>query len=91
MLTIHVSSRFKRSFKKIPAHVKKNFAAKIDIFQKHPFNPKLKTHKLRGNLDYYYAFCLQDGYRVLFEFEDDNNILLVNIGSHDDYVKWERT
>lgn len=42
------------------------------------------------DLDYYYAFYLKDGYRVLFEFEDNNNLLLVNIGSRNDYAKWER-
>lgn len=91
MLTLHVASRFKRSFKKMPARIKEDFSVKIDLFQGDPFTPKLKTHKLQGNLDSYYAFYLKEGYRVLFEFEHDNNILLVNIGSHDDYSKWERS
>ncbi len=88
MLVIHISSRFKRSFKKMPRIIKENFENKIDIFREHPFSTKLNTHKLHGNLEEYYAFYLQDGYRVLFEFLDNNCVILVNIGNHDNYSKW---
>lgn len=84
------SSRFKRSFKKLPPRIQNDFDSKIRRFFRNPFDPSLRTHKLHGNLGSYYAFYLRDGYRVLFDFEDDNNILLVNIGSHDEYEKWER-
>ncbi len=88
MLCLHPSTRFKRSYKKLPAAIKKDFDKKINIFQKHPFYPTLKAHKLSGNLDDYYSFYLRDGYRVLFEFVAESTVLLVNIGSHDDYKKW---
>ena len=63
---------------------------RIKIFFKNPFHPKLHTHKLSGNLADYYAFYLKDGYRVLFDFEKNDVVLLVNIGSHDDYKIWSR-
>ncbi len=88
MLTIHPSTRFKRSYKKVPIKIKKDFAQKIKIFQKEPFQPDLHTHKLKGKLDDYYSFYLKDGYRVLLDFVGDNVVVLVNIGSHDDYRKW---
>lgn len=90
MLEIHVASRFKRSFQKIPKAIKADFATKIDLFQQQPFHQKLRTHKLQGKLNTEFAFCLRDGYRVLFEFADNNVVLLVNIGAHDDYRKWGR-
>ena len=90
MLTLHVSSRFTRSYKKMSLRIKEDFGEKIERFKTHPFDSTLGTHKLHGNLDDYFAFCLRDGYRVLFDFEGDNNVLLVNIGSHDDYSKWSR-
>lgn len=90
MVNIHPSTRFKRSFKKIPSHIKKDFGKKIEIFQKHPFHSSLKTHKLNGSLEDYYAFYLQDGFRVMFDFAESNIALLINIGSHDQYKKWER-
>ncbi len=90
MVKIHPSTRFKRSFKKIPSHIKKDFGKKIEIFQKYPFHPVLHTHKLNGNLGDYYVFYLQDGFRVMFDFVETNIALLINIGSHDQYKKWER-
>lgn len=88
MITIHVSTRFKRSFQKQPDPIKQDFARKIKEFIKHPFQPPLHTHKLRGNLQDCYSFYLKDGFRVLFEFIESETILLVNIGGHDDYKKW---
>lgn len=90
MLTIHVSTRFHRSFRRIPKTVKDDFAKQITQFQVEPFDPTLRTHKLSGGLAGRYSFYLRDGYRVLFEFMSDNVVLLVNIGSHDEYAKWSR-
>ena len=87
-MRINRSFRFKRSFKKLPPKIKKDFDQKIKIFFNDPFTSSLHTHKLKGNLADYYAFYLRDGYRVLFDFEGDNTVILVNVGSHDDYKKW---
>lgn len=88
MLTIHPSSRFKRSYKKLPRSIKEDFAQRIILFQQDPFDPHLKTHKLKGDLFPAHAFCLRDGYRVLFTFETETIVVLINIGKHDDYAKW---
>ena len=90
MLTIHPSSRFKRSFKKQPRYIKQDFVQKIEIFKNYPFYPILHTHKLGGSLADYYSFYLRDGFRVLFDFMENDNVLLINIGNHDDYQKWSR-
>lgn len=90
MLTIHPSTRFRRSFKRMPPLIKKDFAKKIEIFKKHPFHPSLHSHKLSGNLADYYGFYLREGFRVLFDFLHDDAVLFINIGNHDDYKKWSR-
>ncbi|HEX9664641.1 MAG TPA: type II toxin-antitoxin system mRNA interferase toxin, RelE/StbE family [Patescibacteria group bacterium] len=89
-MRVYPSSRFKRSYKKLSFSIKDDFNSKIKIFFRHPFDSRLKTHKLRGKLDSYYAFYLREGYRVLFVFEDDDNVLLINVGSHDDYARWSK-
>jgi len=91
MLNVHVSARFKRSYQKLPRHIQGDFDEKIALFQREPFHPTLGTHKLSGNLGDYYSFYLRDGFRVLFDFVESRVVLLVNVGSHDDYKKWERT
>lgn len=90
MLMVHVSTRFKRSFRRIPKAVQEDFAKQIEQFQVEPFHSDLRTHKLSGGLAGRYSFYLRDGYRVLFEFLSDNVVLLVNIGSHDQYRKWSK-
>lgn len=90
MVEIFPSSKFKRSFKKMPIGIKKDFNEKIEFFKNYPFHPPLNTHKLNGTLGDYYGFYLRDGFRVIFEFVETNVVLLINIGSHDQYKKWER-
>lgn len=91
MLTIHVGSRFERSFRKMPSQIQEDFEKKISVFREQPFHPSLGSHKLSGKLREYYAFYLRDGYRVLFDFMAPNVVLLINIGSHDDYQKWSKS
>ena len=91
MITLHPSTRFKRSFKKIPRFIQEDFVEKIERFLKNPFERGLKTHKLKGKLGNYYVFCLVDGYRVLFDFVESDIALLVNIGDHNEYKKWGRS
>jgi len=74
----------------VPVRIKEDFYQKIKTFQKDPFSPSLNTHKLKGRLGEYYSFYLKDGYRVLLDFIGENAVVLVNIGSHDDYSKWSR-
>ena len=89
-MKLNRSSRFKRSFKRLPSRIQSDFDKRIKIFFQNPFAPSLNTHKLGGNLADYYAFDLRDGYRVLFDFEKASVIILVNVGSHNDYKKWSR-
>ncbi|MBI3458855.1 type II toxin-antitoxin system mRNA interferase toxin, RelE/StbE family [Candidatus Azambacteria bacterium] len=86
-MKISLSSRFKRSFKKLPFYIQNDFDEKIKIFINNSFSSMLHNHKLSGNLGDYHAFYLRDGYRVLFDFNKDI-IILVNVGNHDSYKKW---
>ncbi len=85
MIKIYVSSRFKRSYKKLPQKIQADFDAKIKLFQNNPFDPRLRNHKLKGELGDYYAFYLKDGFRVLVDFQGDGSVILVEVGSHDIY------
>lgn len=90
MVSLHVSTRFKKSYKKLPRHIKKDFDKRILVFESAPFHYTLGTHKLGGSLGDYYSFYLRDGFRVLFDFVGDAVVILVNVGSHDDYKKWAK-
>jgi mRNA interferase YafQ len=54
-----------------------------------PFDPVLKTHKLRGQLAGLWACWVEYDCRIIFTFEADpiggeDVIVLVDIGSHDE-------
>lgn len=42
----------------------------------------LRAHELKGELDAYWAFSVDDDLRVLFRWDGDE-AFLVNLGSHD--------
>ncbi|MBU0978755.1 type II toxin-antitoxin system mRNA interferase toxin, RelE/StbE family [Patescibacteria group bacterium] len=89
-MEINLSPRFKRSYKKTPRYIQKDFDKKINTFIKTPDHPSLKTHKLKGRLQECLAFRLRGGYRVLFEFCGSNHVDLLDIGSHDIYERFKR-
>lgn len=55
-----------------------------------PFHPTLKTHKLSGEFSGIWACSIDYSYRILFEFvaspekNEEDAILLLNLGDHDD-------
>lgn len=52
----------------------------LDIFE-----PSLKLHRLRGDLSEYHAVSLTYEYRIVLILKIvDNEIILFNIGTHDD-------
>jgi toxin HigB-1 len=53
-----------------------------------PFQPGLRTHKLKGDLANIWSCSIDYNYRILFEFVRDSDeeeaVLLLNIGTHDE-------
>ena len=61
------------------------FKKVIEKLTDDPFDNSLKTHKLKGNLSDFYACSLTYEYRIILTIEiQDEEIILVNIGTHDD-------
>lgn len=81
-MRIFYSSKFLRSFEKLPAKIQDEFRRRETIFQQDPFDPVLKTHKLKNRSDW--AFLVTYEIRVIFIFEKDV-FKLTNIGDHSIY------
>ena len=61
------------------------FKKVIEKLTDDPFDNSLKTHKLKGNLSDFYACRLTYEYRIILTIEvRDEEIILVNIGTHDE-------
>ena len=78
---------FKRVYRKKVKNdneLKKRFWKSLDLFSKNPFLPRLRTHKLTGGLEGLWAFSVAFDCRIIFEFIKDNEVLLIDIGSHEE-------
>jgi len=77
--------KFKKQYKKLPKHIKIFVKQKGKKFRDNPFDKSLKTHKLHGKLDGFYAFRIDYEYRIIFKFVDEQTVLLYQIGTHQIY------
>jgi len=87
MIEIAFNSSFKRAFKKKiqgNTNLEARFWGRIAIFQKDPFDSRLRTHKLSGQLKDLWSFSIEYDARVIFSFVDDRRVLFVDIGAHKD-------
>jgi addiction module RelE/StbE family toxin len=91
-MILTTDSKFKKNFKRL---IKKNpqLQAKIltvlELLSNDPFTASLKSHKLTGQLDGLWSCSVTYDCRIIFAFRkdsvtEDNLIVLVDIGSHDE-------
>ncbi|MFH1832739.1 MAG: type II toxin-antitoxin system mRNA interferase toxin, RelE/StbE family [Candidatus Levyibacteriota bacterium] len=87
MIKVHIeySTNFVRQFKKLSSDKKKQAVKAERIFKKDQFDPKLKTHKLTGRLQGFWAFSINYQNRIIFKFMGKGRILFYKVGSHDIY------
>ena len=91
-MILTTDSKFKKSFKRL---IRKNpqleakILATLELLSKDPFTTSLKSHKLTGQLDGLWSCSVTYDCRIIFAFRkdsltEDNLIVLVDIGSHDE-------
>ncbi len=87
IVTDEYKKRLKKFFKRHPEMLRR-YAKAITILEIDPFHPSLRLHKLKGNLQEYHSVSINMEYRVVIEFIVKNNeIIPIDIGSHDDVYK----
>ena len=79
--------KFARHHKKLSKEVKILAEKKEKIFRLNPFDVRLKTHKLSGELDGFYSFSINYSYRIIFDFADKNKKIarFYTVGKHNFY------
>ncbi|MFA6143669.1 MAG: type II toxin-antitoxin system YafQ family toxin [Sulfurimonas sp.] len=71
-------------FKKYPELLEK-YGNVLKKLENDPFEPSLKLHKLQGSLEKFHAVRLTYEYRIVLILQIvDEQIVLVDIGTHDD-------
>ena len=81
--TPHFVKSTEKFTKNFPEYIEL-FKEKIKLLEVDVFNPSLKTHKLKGNLTGFYACSINYTYRIIFQFDKNENLILINIGTHDE-------
>jgi len=85
-MEIIYSSKFAREYKKLPKDIKILAEEQEAIFRKDQYDPRLKTHKLKGKFDGFLSFSIGYKYRIIFEFAKDRKTVYFHIvGDHDIY------
>ena len=82
---IHITSDFQKSFTRIPGQIQDLAIKKDQLFKQNAFAPSLRTHKLKGSLEGYWAYSVNHQYRVLFRFVNSYEALYLDIGTHEIY------
>jgi len=81
-MEIFYSPQFAREYRKLPIEVKEKAKNKEKIFRKDAFDPRLKTHKLKGRLSEFWSFSVDFRYRIIFKFQNNNKVRFYLIGDH---------
>ena len=85
MIEIVLSSGFRKSFKRKVRGNKKlesRFRDRAAIFQSDPFDPRLRTHQLSGQLQGLWSFSVDYDARVVFAFVESDRAVFLDIGTH---------
>ncbi len=75
-MRVTASTRFLRRARKLKPPRDEFLRAALRRFAVDPQDPLLRTHKLKGDLNDYWAFRVDDDLRVLFRWEGDLCILV---------------
>jgi addiction module RelE/StbE family toxin len=87
LLRSNIFIRNARKIVKKQPFLAQNIRETLDLLCVDPFQPRLRTHKLKGELKDSYACSVGYDLRIVFKFvvyEQKQAILLESIGTHDE-------
>ena len=85
VIRIHITSSFTKSYRKLPGPIQELARKKDQWFRHNALDFRLRTHKLRGELQGYWSYSVNESYRILFRFVGGNEAIYYDIGTHDVY------
>ncbi len=75
--------RARKFLRKYP-EIHNQYRKTLEILELDPYHPSLRLHSLEGRLKGLSSVSINISYRIVLEFEiRDGEIVLMNIGSHD--------
>jgi addiction module RelE/StbE family toxin len=86
MPKIKATRRFLKSFARLPAAVQEKIKKQIALLAENPRHPSLQSKPIQGAPGIYEARVDAD-YRLTYEREADDTLVLRVVGRHDDALK----
>ena len=77
-----MTPHFERAFRKRSPPLQRLANDRDRLFRANAFDPRLKTHTLKGQLKELWAYSVDYRHRVLFEFLSADHVLYHDIGPH---------
>ena len=87
MYKITYTDRFKKAYGNLSSSEKSQFQNKIKLFAENVLHSSLRTKRIQGHKDFYESSINMD-IRIIWYFENENLIILVDIGHHDILKKY---
>ncbi len=84
-MEIVYSPKFIREQKRLPKNIIQKAERKEITFRKNIFDSSLRTHKLSGKFKDFWAFSVDNEYRIIFEIGKKDLIYFHSIGNHSIY------
>ena len=82
MLRITYTERFKKHYKQLSETEKRQFRNKLEVFAENPLYPSLRVKRIQGTAELF-EFSVNMDIRVIWFYEGDDLVALVDIGHHD--------
>lgn len=84
MLALVLTQAFEKQFCKLPASIQKKAVKQQDIFIQNPLYPSLHTEKLQPKTKELWSIRVDKKYRIVFRYLDNDEVLLLYVGPHDE-------
>jgi addiction module RelE/StbE family toxin len=85
MFRVSFKPSFVREAKRLEYALFEELLEKIELLKDKKNHSSLKVHKLHGKLRGFWSFSVTYKVRVVFQFESENEIVLLAVGDHDVY------
>jgi len=85
MYKLKFTKDFEKSLKKLSINEQRAVAQKLKLLIQDPFYPSLRTKKIQG-LDGIFEMSVNMDIRVIWKYNDDIIILLIDVGHHKDIL-----
>lgn len=76
------TNRFQKHFKALTAQEKTQLMKKLELLAENPSHPSLRTKRIQGT-DKLYECSVNMDIRIIWYYEDNTMIILVDVGHHD--------